>query len=82
MYIIECEDNTYYTGMTWKPDMRWMQHLSGQGSVYTSIHKAKRLVYMEEYENLEEARRREIQIKDWSQEKKQRLIDGEWGKWM
>jgi len=22
-YIIECIDGYYYTGMTWKPDLRW-----------------------------------------------------------
>ncbi len=81
VYIIECKDKTYYTGLTWKPDLRWIQHLSGEGSKYTSKHKAKRLVYLEEHENLEEARKREIQIKDWNQEKKKKLINGEWGRW-
>lgn len=81
VYIIECEDKTYYTGLTWRPDLRWTQHLSGLGSKYTSKHKSKKVVYLEEHEDLEEARRREIQIKDWSQKKKEKLISGEWGKW-
>jgi len=38
VYIIECEDKTYYTGMTWKPDLRWTQHVLGLGSRYTSRH--------------------------------------------
>ena len=81
VYIIECNDGAYYTGMTWKPDRRWMQHLSGVGSGYTAVHGVKKLAYLEEYEDLDQARRRELQIKDWSREKKQRLIDREWGKW-
>lgn len=81
VYIIECKDETYYTGMTWKPDIRWTQHLSGLGSKYTAKHGTKRVVHMEEYENLGEARLRERQIKDWSREKKQKLINGEWRKW-
>lgn len=81
VYIIECEDKTYYTGLTWRPDLRWAQHLSGLGSKYTSRHKSKKVVYLEEHEDLEEARRREIQIKDWSQKKKEKLISGQWGKW-
>lgn len=81
VYIIECMDGTYYTGLTWKPDLRWTQHLTGLGSKYTSRHKPKQLVYLEEYEDLEQARRREWQIKDWSQAKKRKLISGEWGKW-
>jgi len=81
VYIIECEDRTYYTGMTWQPNRRWTQHLSGLGSKYTARHGVKQLVYLEEYENINEARRREKQIKDWSRVKKQKLIRGEWSKW-
>ncbi len=81
VYIIKCEDGFYYTGLTWKPDTRWTQHLLGEGSKFTSKHKPKELVYLEEYENLEEARKREKQIKGWKREKKEKLINGEWGKW-
>ena len=81
VYIIECEDKSYYTGMTWKPDTRWTQHLSGLGSAYTSKHKPRQVAYLEEYENLEQARCREKQIKGWTRAKKEKLIRGEWGKW-
>ena len=81
VYIIECKDDTYYTGMTWKPDQRWAQHLSGLGSKYTAKHGVKRLAYLEEYNDLNQARLRERQIKDWNQEKKKKLISGEWGRW-
>jgi len=81
VYIIECLDGLYYTGLTWKPDARWIQHLSGLGSEFTSRHKPKKVVYLKEFYNLEEARRREKQIKGWTREKKQKLIKGEWGKW-
>ena len=50
------------------------------GSLYTSKHKPQRVVYLEEYENLDEARRREKQIKGWTRKKKEKLIKGEWGK--
>ena len=75
VYIIECLDDTYYTGMTWKPELRFNQHLSGLGSKYTSRYGVKKLVYVEEHEELELARQREIQIKDFSQKKKRVLID-------
>jgi len=81
VYIIECVDKSYYVGLTWKPDTRWIQHLSGIGSNYTAKHIPKKLVYLEEYENLEEARRREKQIKGWTRIKKEKLIKGEWSKW-
>lgn len=80
VYIIECLDNTYYTGLTWKPEIRYEQHVSKFGSKYTSKHGVKKLVYLEEHTNLEGARLREKQIKDWNQKKKQKLIKGEWKK--
>ncbi len=81
VYIIKCKDESYYTGMTWRADIRWTQHLSGVGSSYTAKHKPQKVVYLEEYENFEEARLRERQIKGWTRKKKEKLIDGEWGKW-
>ena len=80
VYIIECLDNTFYTGCTWNIFKRGEQHSWGLGSKYTSKHGFKKLVYYEEFDNLEEARNREKQIKDWSQEKKKKLITGEWKK--
>ena len=47
-------------GLTWNPPTRWEQHLSLFGSRYTKEHKPKKLVYLEEHDNLEEARKREI----------------------
>lgn len=80
VYILECKDGTYYTGLTWKPELRYDQHISGLGGRYTAEHGVKKLVYVEEHEDLEVARRRERQIKDWSQKKKRKLIDGVWNK--
>ena len=67
--------------MTWKPDLRSRQHFLGLGSKFTAMHKFKKVVYLEEYDNLDEARRREKQIKGWTRIKKKKLISGEWGKW-
>ena len=81
VYILECIDHSYYTGMTWKPDRRWIQHVGGLGSLYTSIHPPKEIVYLEKYEDIEMARRREKQIKGWTRVKKEKLMKGEWVKW-
>ena len=80
VYIVECLDGSYYTGMTWRVDLRVLQHMFGGGSKYTTKHGFKRLAYYEEYDNLEEARARELQIKGWIREKKEKLIKGEWGR--
>ena len=66
--------------MTWKPELRYDQHLSGLGGKYTARHGVKKIAYIEEHVELEAARMREKQIKDWSQEKKRKLMSGQWGK--
>ncbi len=80
VYVIECLDGTYYTGCTWNVQNRIEQHISKLGGQYTRKHGVKRLAYYEEYYDLETARKRERQIKDWSQEKKRKLIAGKWSK--
>jgi putative endonuclease len=80
VYIILCDDYSYYTGLTWNPSIRFDQHMIG-GSEYTKQHKPKKVVHLERFEDLESARKREKQIKGWSRFKKEKLINGEWGKW-
>lgn len=60
--------------MTWKPEVRFEQHLSGLGSKYTALHGVKTLVYYEEHRDFETAREREKQIKGWSQKKKREIL--------
>lgn len=74
VYILELKNGLYYTGMTWKPATRFDQHMSGLGSKYTARSGVHKLVYLEEHEDLELARQRELQIKDFSQKKKKVLI--------
>ncbi|OGG08774.1 hypothetical protein A2699_04670 [Candidatus Gottesmanbacteria bacterium RIFCSPHIGHO2_01_FULL_43_15] len=82
VYIIECLDGSFYTGLTWRPELRLDQHVSGMGSKYTARHGIKRLAYLEEHTDLSIARGREKQIKDWNRIKKLKLIKGEWsGNW-
>jgi putative endonuclease len=80
IYIVECADGSYYTGRTWKADLRYDQHASGLGGEYTAKHGVKRLAYIEEFDNFEQAALREKQIKGWTRIKKQKLIEGIWGK--
>lgn len=80
VYILLCEDGRYYTGCAWNTGTRFEQHPSKLGGKYTSKHGVKELVYSEEFEDLEQARKREIQIKNWSRAKKENLINGKWQK--
>lgn len=74
VYIVECIDGLYYTGLTWNIEERMDQHKSGKGSKFTGRHGFKQLVYIEEYIDLIEARNREKQLKDFSRKKKEALF--------
>jgi len=73
VYIIECHDGMYYTGMTYDIDRRMEQHAIGKGSYFTHVHGFKRLCHVEEFSNILEAREREHQLKDFSRKKKEAL---------
>lgn len=76
MYILECNDGTYYTGSTIDLKRRLLQHQLGEGANYASKRLPVKLVYFEEYARIDHAFYREKQIQKWSQVKKQALIYG------
>ncbi len=76
LYIIRCRGNKLYIGITNNLQKRWKSHLFGQGALYTKIHRPTGLVYFEKYDSFLKARQREIQIKKWRRDKKERLIAG------
>lgn len=80
IYILECKDGSYYTGRTWKAELRYDQHISGLGGKYAAKHGVKRIVYLEEYQTFEEAKLREKQIQGWTRKKKENLINKIWAK--
>lgn len=80
VYILELRNGLYYTGMTWNPVARFDQHLTGLGSKFTARYGVSKLVYLEEHTDLETARMREVQIKDFSRKKKKELINSFNGK--
>lgn len=74
VYILECMDGFYYTGITWSIEQRMAQHKSGKGSKFTAKHGFKQLKHIEEFSDLLEARQRERQLKDFSRKKKEALF--------
>ena len=76
-YILECSNGAYYVGSTNDLERRLMEHQAGLGSRYTSSHLPVKLVYVEEYQTIEEAFQRERQIHGWTRAKKVALINGD-----
>jgi len=76
MYILECSNGKYYTGSTKNIEKRLFEHQLGIGSNFTKKNLPVKLVYVEYYENIADAYRREKQVQGWRREKKKALIDG------
>ena len=76
MYILLCDDGSYYTGSTRDLEQRLEEHFNGEGANYTRKHKPVKLVYFEEFERIDEAYYREKQVQGWSRKKKEALING------
>ena len=75
MYILKCADESYYIGSTNNLDIRISQHMNGEGAKYTKKRLPVELVYFEQFDRIDEAFRREKQIKGWSRNKKEALIN-------
>lgn len=75
-YILRCSDNTLYCGQTTNLGRRVEEHNSGsvKGAKYTRGRTPAVLVYFETYTSLQEALRREREVKKWKKDKKESLI--------
>jgi len=70
LYILLCEDNSLYTGITNNLKKRFSEHKNGKGGRYTRSHKPIKLIYKQQFLTRSEALKREAEIKSWTREKK------------
>jgi putative endonuclease len=73
VYVLICQDGTFYTGYAKDLDARLEMHTQGKGARYTRIHKPKKLVYTEQFNTIKEAMHREKEIKKLGHEEKKKL---------
>src|SRR4030095_920381 len=75
VYIIECKDWSYYTGVGNDIERRLWEHNTGhEESCYTFSRRPVELKYFEIFTDVNQAIAREKQLKGWSGKKKQALI--------
>ncbi len=75
VYIVECSDDSYYTGITNNVELRVFQHNQGVDvTAYTYTRRPVVLRYSQEFTNPNEAIAFEKQVKGWSRRKKMALI--------
>ncbi len=70
LYLIECQDGTYYAGITTNVAKRYQTHVNGKGAKYTRARKPKRLIGAREYANRSEAAKAEWAIKQLERKEK------------
>ncbi len=68
-------DTTLYIGVTNDLARRVAEHRSGTIPGFTQKYNCHKLVYFEEYTDIDQAIAREKQLKKWSRQKKESLID-------
>lgn len=76
IYIVECNDGTFYTGVAKDVAKRVQEHNSSdKGAKYTKARRPVALRYFEELEDRSRACKREYEIKQLKREEKLRLIN-------
>lgn len=76
-YMIRCEDNSLYTGMTNNLEKRIDEHISKNGAKYTKSHNATKLEIAWRSKDKSLACKLEYHIKTLSKQQKEALIAGE-----
>jgi putative endonuclease len=74
VYLLLCDDGSYYTGYTNNVASRLERHQKGSGARYTRMRRPKMVVYVEEFRTRGDATRREQQIKALSHREKHELV--------
>ena len=80
LYMIRCDDDSLYTGISTDVDRRFKEHLGAtagkyRGAKFFNGRKPLKVVYREECSDRSVASVREYEIKQLSREQKLRLIN-------
>jgi putative endonuclease len=81
VYVLASISRTLYIGVTNDLDRRVSEHVHELTPGFTTKYHIKRLVYFEEFADIEPAITREKQLKGWRREKKLRLIESKNPSW-
>ena len=74
VYILQCSDGTFYTGISNNLNRRLNSHNAGKGAKYTKMRRPVVLVYCEEATGRSEASKREYAMKKLTRNQKQTLL--------
>ena len=75
-YMLRCEDQSIYTGITTDPDRRFSEHLSGskKAAAYTRTHHAEKMFALWRCDSRSDACKLESAIKTLNKRQKESLV--------
>ena len=75
LYVLLCNDDTLYTGITTDPKRRLREHnTSNRGAKYTNSRRPSQLVYCEEHPDRSSAQKAEHAFKKLTRKQKEKII--------
>lgn len=74
LYILECADGSYYTGITKDLERRFKMHEGGKASRYTRSRRPVRMLYTEPCGSRTSALVRECEVKAYPRNRKEDLV--------
>jgi predicted GIY-YIG superfamily endonuclease len=80
VYILKCNDNSYYIGHTDNIEQRISEHSFNQFKCYTSSRLPVKVVFIQNFATRDEAFNAERKIKGWSRKKKEAFMQDNWQK--
>lgn len=79
VYILRCNDSSYYTGITNDLERRIFEHENAHDpNCYTAKRRPLKLVFHELFADVNQAIAFEKQVKGWNRKKKEAIINGNW----
>ena len=75
VYMLKCNDNSIYTGISNNLKRRLDTHAKGNGSKYVRARLPFKLIYTEDCQSRNKAIRREIEIKKLNKKNKELLVE-------
>ena len=73
-YLARCNDSSLYSGSCRDLLQREQMHNSGKGAKYTRSRLPIKIVYSEEFATQSEALKREAEVKKWTKQAKEELV--------
>lgn len=74
VYIVRCNDDTLYTGVTNDLNRRIKQHNDGTGAIYTKCRRPVTLLVSFEFDDKRQAFKEEYRVKRLTRKEKIKLI--------